>query len=420
MNSIPATGKHFVKLVAIAALCAMPFLLFSIYLVRHVQQVDTLPFDEYRDLRWAPSGHGVLFLHEPLAKGKAGSEASVEIWFQDVGNKEFRSLGTLPTGSDWTLTPHTLGAAVVFRDASDSGPPWLAQPEAPGEIHKLEVESGWEEARGFGTGLFYVRDVKEVPFEQFADVEPAPEMMSGVVVEGWPPTQSGVEVASVVPETYELKTELVIPYAHESEFPRILGLMNSPDSRFLAMVLAFGEEGRPGLWVYDRQTSRLLWTRVVTGPELYGLAWSPDSMQVAVSDDEGLVLLTSALGIEFTRYKADILEQYEVFWLRNDLLVLSNGVSLMRFSSQTGEAETMVDTRVWPVKVGPLVLEPQGRSVATLADPTDGSEILWDSLLDEQDKRTGYLLPGSLRLEAQENWTYRLGDVVRQAWRYWF
>ncbi len=420
MESSSSNWKQYFLLGAVALLCFVPFLIASQYLSSYVDQVDTLPYDDYRDLRWLSGGQGVLFLHQPLEGTEEQGSTETELWYQDAQTYQFRSQGKLPKGYHWKLSKRYTETHLVLEALKGEETTLaLVSRDQVQPLEFLEIPEPWKLVKVQGRGLFYAQRVNDLPFDQFADVEAAPEVMNGVAVSDWTPTRAGVKIGRYDEETGEVASLLAIPYEHKEERPRVLLLRESPDQRFLALVLRFGKSARPGLWIYDRETDRLLWTRVFTDTDLQGLDWSPDSVSVALSDGQGLVILESALGIEFTRYKTESLDRFEPFWAQNGSLLLVDGVTIRLFDPQAGQAELLVDSRTWEDEVGDLQVGPLGSRVVALSEAEHKSGIVWLEVSGGTESMKRSVLPGSYRAAAQEHWMYKFGEVFRYARNTW-
>lgn len=420
MSSSPPPRQRLAKLGLLAFFCALPFLLAIVFLERHVENVDTLPVDEYKDLHWAPDGHSLLLLHRNLDPG-----AESELWSGDpLASKEFNSLAKLPGDQQWRLTGQNVDEALVLG-ASKDGVERLALLEK-GAVNFLEIAPEWSLLRSQGPGLFYARVVDDVPFEQMVDVEDAPE----VCPEGSPspqasaspsvPTRSGLQIGRYKKEGAAVEAILTIPFNKPEEQPKVLLVRESPDQRFVALVTQFGAAGTAGLWVYDREASRLLWTRVVTDDTVSGVDWSPSSVALALCDAQGVVVLDNVMNIESTRYSAQGLGTVLPLFVEEDTLYLVGESSVHRLDRQAGQAQVVYDLQSKGLDATGFVVSPAATRAAFLASPKGYLELVVVKLDEAKtEEPVTASLPGSLRRQAQSTMVYQIGDALRTAWRFW-
>jgi hypothetical protein len=418
MSQSPA-GQRLLKLGLLALLCALPFLLAIILLERHVERIDTLPVDEYKDLVWAPDGRTLLLLHRPLQDGSA-----TELWSGGV-NIKFEKQADLSSKATWALPGKSVDQAILLT-ATEEGDARLAlfQDGAP---TFLEIGPEWEWVPSQGEGLFFSKLVSDVAFDQMVEVEDAPEVSPTLVPgsEASPgatpsaPTRSGLQIGRYNRQSGAPDVLLTIPFDGPQEKPRVLLARESSDQRFLALVTQFGATGTAGLWVYDSEASRLLWTRVVTQAQVAGLDWSQSSVALALCDTEGVVVLDNVLSIESTRYEAKGLGEVKPLFGERDELYLVGSASLHRLDRQAGQAEVVFDCHAKGLEPVNFSVNPSVSKVALLSSPNGFLELLVFDLGDKDAKPVTSELPGSLRYQAQQTKLYKVGDALRTALSYW-
>jgi hypothetical protein len=422
MNSSPAGRQRFLKLALLALLCALPFLAVLVYLERQVERIDTLPVDEYKSLVWAPDGSTLLFLHRPLIEG-----AETELYSRDSSGA-FSQLGKLSGDQDWRLTGQSVDDAVVLA-ASSGGVEKLATFES-GAAKPIELPSEWTLLPSEGSGLFYSKVVNDVPFDQMVDVEDAPEVESPEPASEaastaqssaspGAPTRSGLQIARYNRQTGAADVVLTIPFSNPTERPSVSLVRESPDKRFLALVTEFGEAGTAGLWVYDSEASRLLWTRVITDGEVHGMDWSPSSVALAVCDSQGIVVLDNVLSIESTRYEAQGLGTIRPLFAEESTLYLVGVSSLHKLDRQAGQAQMVFDSHSKGFDVLNFVVNPTAGRAAFFSSPKGHLQLMVYDLDSPEALPTVSELPGSLRHLAQGTMSYQIGDALRTAWRFW-
>ena len=418
MNQSPA-GQRLYKLGLLAFFCALPFLLAIVLLERHVERIDTLPVDEYKDLIWGPDGRTLLLLHRPLQEG-----AQTELWSGEASS-EFTQLGQLPVGGTWSLPGKSVDQAVVLTEQVEGDTRLsLFQDGSP---KALELAPTWEWEPSQGEGLFFSKVVNDVAFDQMVEVEDAPEVSPSQSLEATPapdaspqvPTRSGLQVARYNRQTAVPEVLLTIPFNKPEEKPEIALIRESPDKRFLALVTRFGSTGTAGLWVYDSEASRLLWTRIVTESEVTGLDWSLSSVALALCDAQGIVVLDNVLSIESTRFEAQGLGEVRPMFAEKDELYLVGRTSLHRLDRQAGQAVMVFDGHGKALDALNLVVNPSVTKVALFSSSKGYLELLVFDLEQKDAPPVVATLPGSLRLKAQDTLAYQVGDALRTAWSFW-
>lgn len=425
MKSEPAGAKQVLRLAFAAILCALPFVGAGKYLTNHVHRVDTLPFDEYHDLRWTVDGRGLLFIHRPLDQG--GGALRSELWHQSTRDLKFTQLGELPADGQWRIGTQVLPESILLERKGKDGVRELAlfsQDEGAKPV-RLEVPPNWTSVRSQGRGLFYVTQEESIPFDQFVDLESAPEVKDTVDPgpEGasqesslTPPTRKGIQIGRYKVEGGEVEPLVSIPFIRKEDRPEVLLVRESPDQRFLALVLRFGE-GAAGLWIHDTQTARLLWTRVLVSAPVQGMAWSPDSVSVVLTDSEGIVLLESALKLESVRFQSRGLESARPSWSEHgQILLLAPGV-VYRLDQQEGKSQVVFDAK--KVKAEESAIHGGSSTVAYMASPRGYDEVFLAPLDGSGEAPVRATLPGSLREVAQGTLQYQVGDFLIHAGDFW-
>lgn len=420
MTLSTASRQRLGKLGMLAFLCALPFLVSIVYLERQVERIDTLPVDEYKDLTWTPDGRSLLFLHRPLK-----DDAQTELWMGE-GSGAFESLAHLPAGPSWRLTSHFVDDAIVLG-ATDQGEETLAL-LSDGTPSFLALESDWALLPSQGEGLFFSKVVDDVPFEQMAEVEDAPEV-SAVETDAPKepstsqtpsiPFRSGVQVGRYSRELKAPELVLTIPFDSPEERPEILLARESPDRRFLALVTRFGESSSAGLWVYDSEGSRLLWTRIITDASVKGVDWSPSSVALALCDEKGVVILDNVMHIESTRYEAQALGAVTPQFSKDGILYLIGESSVHRLDRQAGQIETVLSGQSYEFAIEDLIVDGSVSKAAYFASRQGRLELEVCNLANKDEEPTVSELPGSLRRQAQGTLSYQVGDALRTAWRFW-
>ena len=421
--SSPANRQRILKLVFWAFLCALPFLVVSIYLGRQVDKIDTLPADEYRDLVWTSDDKGLLFTHKALTE-----DSPAELWVADTNESEFTSLTQLSPDKSWHLTGQSVDDAAVLAATSKANGEELFLLEGSG-LKAISVEKGWQVLPNQGAGLFFVESEQLEGEERMASMEDAPEVAPTPSAAPATPSTESTPTPSSGPSglgigRYDRQAEKVellfsIPFRRPEEEPKIWMVRESPDRRFLALVVSFGPSGRSGLWVYDSEASRLLWTRIVLETEVYGLDWSSNSESLALTDKNGLVVLGNVMGVESTRYDLAGLGEVRPLFEKDDELCLIGASSLHRLDRQEGRADVLFDARAKQLDVQDFRVSSTGSKVAFFA-ATKGYLELQVVDVDSKGAAPQELnLPGSTRGLAQGTMGYQVGDALRSAWRFW-
>ncbi len=421
--AVPGNRQRVLKLGLWALLCALPFLVTSVYLGRQVERVQTLPVDEYRDLVWGVDEKSLLFTHRALVEG-----SSTELWATDTSTSEFASLAQLSADRAWRLTGRFVDDLPVLAAISPEGVEQLFLLDG-GVPKPVAVEAAWKPLASQGKGLFFVESGDVGGEERLASMEDAPEVAPtpsstapATPEAGSNPVsteQAGMGIGRYDRKAGKVELLFSIPFHGAAEEPRIQLVRESPDQRFLALVIGFGPSGRPGLWVYDSEAARLLWTRIVSETEVYGLAWSASSESLALSDKNGLVVLGNVLGIESTRYETASLGGVEPMFLRDGTLLLLGNSSVHKLDRQKGQAETLFDARSKQIEVSDFVVAASGSRAAFFTAPKGYLELQVVDLESHDTPPKEFDLPGSARRLAQGTLGYQVGDAIRSAWRFW-
>lgn len=420
--SSPLNRQRLLRLCLWAFLCALPFLVVLVALGRQVERVQTLPEDEYRDLCWGSDDKSLFFTHRALVEG-----ASTELWVADTATLEFAEVAQLPAEQSWRLTGQ------FVEDL-----PVLASRAADGEESYHVLEGGspkplggdpWKILPSQGRGVFFVEsgdlggEERLVSMEDAPEIAPTPEEGSSEDEEGASPTPGlqgdGMGVGRYDREKGAVELLFSIPFRGKAQEPRIHLVRESPDRRFLALVVSFGPTGRPGLWVYDSQAARLLWTRIVSDAEVYGLDWSSSSESLAMSDKNGLALLGNVLGVESTRFETQGLGQVYPVYLSEDEVALVGKSSVHVLDRQRGQALTRFDARTKQVEVSDFSVSSSGSHGAYFTAPLGYLELQVVDLQAPEAAPKELDLPGSARRLAQGTVAYQVGDAIRSAWRFW-
>ena len=403
------------KLALWAILCALPFLAALVYLGRQVEAVQTLPLDEYRGLCWGPDETSLFFTHRALAEG-----AETELWTVNTGTSEFFAVAHFPSPHRRWLTGQFVGDLPVIKVLDNTNEELFQV--VGGASRPIKVGSAWRVLPSQGKGLFFV-EVEELEGEELlVSMEEAPEVGPSTDEVDSPtpyPAQTGLGVGRYQQAEDGVELLFSIPFQGSAQEPKIHMVCESPDQRFLALVVSFGPTGHPGLWVYDSEASRLLWTRIVSDPEVYGLAWSAGSESLALCDKNGLAVLGNVLGVESTRYEIESLGPVRPAFVSDQELVLIGDSSVHKLDRQKGQAETLFDARTQPAQVQALAVSPSGSRAAYFIAPNGYLELQLVEL-DSAEKTPQVLeLPGSVRRLAEGTLGYQVGEAIRSAWRYW-
>lgn len=427
MSSPKAPGTRNNLRYALAALvCALPFVVAAGFLQNYARRVDTLPLDLYAGLRWVPETTDLYYLHRSLQQSPP---AETEVWRVTSNGTAFSQVGTLSADYTWdTLPMGSKGWVMVEgKDSKEAGVRMLCDLE--GKVKALTPDAEWKPVPSKGDGIFYYKIEEALPFDQFVDVEEAPDMKPQLdgpsgqptpeasATPGQPavPTHKGVSVGEYSVEDGKMKPLLSIPYNNDSERPSIELMRRSPDGRFLAMVVKFGADASAGLWVHDNQSQRLLWTRVIVKGAATGLDWSPDSVKVAVTDQEGLVVLEQALGIESTRVDMSSTAGLQPAWGSGGRLYLYNHHAVHSVDIQGNVAEPILEKsdaddlrlNVAAARAAFSVTSKGFRELA-IADLKSGQPV------------TESTYPGAAKQEAQSTLAYKVGSAIRFALTRWF
>ncbi len=418
--SSPLNRQRLLKLSLWAFFCALPFLLVLVYLGRQVEKVQTLPADEYRFLCWGPDEKSLLFTHRALKEG-----AATELLVADTATLEFAELAQLSSAETWRLTGQFVDDLPVLASERDGGEmTYLLEGGTPKPI----PSEHWKILSSQGKGLFFVESGDVGGEERLVSMEDAPEISSTPEASATPeddPTEApslqgdGMGVGRYDREQGKVELLFSIPFRGKSQEPHIHMVCESPDQRFLALVVGFGPAGRPGLWVYDSQATRLLWTRIVSDSELYGLAWSENSESLALTDKNGLVVLGNVLGVESTRFETQSLGEVRPSFVTDGELALIGKSSVHRLDRQQGQAQTQFDARTKQLEVLDFTVSPSGSEAAYFTAPKGYLELQVVDLEDHDAAPKELDLPGSARRLAQGTLAYQVGEAIRSAWRFW-
>ena len=421
--SSPANRQRILKLVFWAFLCALPFLVVSIYLGRQVERIDTLPADEYRDLVWTTDDKGLLFTHKSLKEG-----SPTELWVADTNESEMTSLTQLASDKSWHLTGQSVGDAAVLAATSKANGEEFFLLEGT-VLKAVSVEKGWQVLPSQGAGLFFLESEEIDGEERMVSMEDAPEVAPTPSVAAATPSTdispaevsgpSGLGIGRYDRVAQKVELLFSIPFHGPAEEPKIWLVRESPDQRFLALVVSFGPSGRSGLWVYDSEASRLLWTRIVLESEVYGLDWSSSSESLALTDKNGLVVLGNVMGVESTRYDLASLGEVRPLFEKNDELCLVGSSSLHQLNRQEGRADVLFDARAKQLDAQDFRVSSTGSKVAFFAAPKGFLELQVVDVESKGGAPQEMGLPGSTRGIAQGTVGYQVGDALRSAWRFW-
>lgn len=413
--------RRILAYIFVAIVCALPFVIGSTYLYGYAEEVDTFPMEEYEGLRWAPGSGKLAFLHRPL---NTDPPMPTEVWQVASDGTSFRQIAALPVGTKWTLTRQETESWMLLNDTKETADTSMLLVREGDEPKSLELEKGWSRLPSQGRGLFFQTIEENIPFDQFVDVEEMVEPDGEYQDEGEGehtftlPTRSGLKIAEYDPDSDSLRTFLSIPYNSPEEQPVVRMVRCSPDERFLALVIEFRKSGSPGLWVYDSENSRLLWTRVVLDGRIKGIDWSSDSVRIAVTDQSGVSILEQALGIRSVRLDVVSSEDLRPKWGAGSNLYLLSEHSVYKVDQDEGLARPLFDVGSEFDAAADLVLDPIHEVVAFSASPKGYRELFVRDLRKNKDlARVSY--PGSLKEKAQGTVTYQLGDAIRYAWKKW-
>lgn len=369
-----------------------------------------------------PGGSSLAFLHRPL---RQESPAETELWRVTGVGKNFEEVGSLAADTDWSISRLRLDERLLLEGAKN-GESALYLAGADGSAQPIKVDQPWVRLPSQGNGLFFEMVEEALPFDQFVDVEAAPEMKPELDPlqqerpfnegEDQPggPTHLGLKIAAYDAQSEDLQDLLTIPYNRPSERPEIQLVRRSPDKRFLALVVKFGKDGSPGLWVHDSQTDRLLWTRLVVEGDIIGLDWSSDSVQVALTDSKGIAVLEKALGIESSRLELSSAERLVPRWGAGRKLYLVSDLAIYLLNKDRSKATPVFESHVQGNGFSDLTFDPLGGRVAFTVSTRGYPELVVKDLSTGQElARSAY--PGSLKQKAQKTLPYQLGDAIRFA-----
>lgn len=422
------TPYRLVRLGLVAVLCALPFLLGSFFLYQHVERVDNLPLDRYGGLRWMPDKSNLAFLHQPL---RQSPPAETELWRTGTGFTAtgFQKVGMLEADRDWTLTKRHSGEWMLLYGRKSEDDSVMALADGTGKVKTLKLDREWKLLPGQGDGLYFQTTVDDLPFDQFVDVEDAPDLIQEPEEpeDPWaepedqddstaPPTRMGVKIGALDPEKQEIETVLSIPYDRPQEKPEVQLIRRSPDERFLALVVRFGKTGSSGLWIFDSQSQRLLWTRLVIAEGAAGLDWSSDSVKVAVTDKQGLSILENALGFETTQLSLSASETLKPSWGAGVSLYLFNRHLVYLVGEDREQAQPLLDSQDFG-SIDLTLDAVSGRAAYTM-DPKGYRELVVRDLISGQNS-VRVALPGSIKEKAQGTIAYQVGNAIRFAWKRW-
>ena len=409
-----------IRYLLVAVVCALPFIFGSLYLYRLVERVDTLPLDLYADLRWAPEGKDLVFLHRPL---RQDPPAETEIWRATGG--EFRQIGTLPSEFDWRLSKrHAANWMLLQAKRDGQGSRWAL---ADGEktVKFLDVEEPWTLIDSQGDGLFFQAFDDDEVLEGAVEVEDAPEIAATATPEVpsdvepvQAPVQLGLNISEYQPETQVLRPLFSIPFSQTKDQPIVHLVRRSPDKRFLALVVQFGESAKPGLWLFDSESRRLLWTRISVSDRVQGLDWSSESLMVALTDAKGVTILPNALGVESIQLEISTAGDLRPKWGPGTKLYLINEHIVYLVDEDRSQAEPLFDTHAQYEGFSDLVLDASSAKIAYSASPKGYRELIIRDL-QSGESLTEETLPGSLKQKAQSTVAYQLGSAIRFAWNRW-
>lgn len=427
MSSAPRPPRRIGKLLLVAFITALPFFGGAYYLQEQARLIDTLPLDKYWGLRWMPEEKGLCFLHRPL---RQDPPPSTELYSYSGSGDQFPKLEELPSEYGWTLTKGHSDTWLLLEARKSEAEPRMAYSNGK-DLKYGKMEPGWTHLPSVGNGVFIQTEEDDLPFDQFVDVEAAPDIKPELdelprdqeeLIEeeapAKPPTHLGLKISRYDVDKETLDPVLVVPYNRAEEKPIIQMVSPSPDKRFLALVVQFGQSGSPGLWVYDSKNARLLWTRALVEGKCQGLDWSSDSVRVAVSDDKGLIILEAALGIESTRLELSSTSGLKPRWGAGYKLYLVSDQAVYQVEMDRGKAVPLFNLSSQKGDPRELVLDPLGGRVAFTVSPEGYPElVMWD--LKTKRATNQVALPGSQKLKAQGTVVYQLGSAIRYAWLLW-
>ena len=432
--SARASRYNYFRLALVAVLCALPFLLGAIFLYHHVQRVDNLPLDRYGELRWLPGDKDLAFLHQPL---RQTPPAETELWRVTGTGTSFDQVGALSAERDWELTKQQTGTWILLFGRKSDQDVVMALADGTGKVKMLDIDKQWKLLPSQGNGLFFAADDDQLQFDQFVDVEDAPDLEQQEdptdeppLYQEYPeeerfeeeptspPTRLGLRLGLLDAESGKIETDFSIPYDQPEQRPEVQLVRQSPDKRFIALIVRFGDTGAPGLWVYDSQTGRLLWTRMRVTEKAYGLDWSSDSVKIAFTDKEGLNILENALGFESTKLAMSASEMLLPSWGAGANLYLHNSHVVYSVGKDREQAQPLFDSRGKGEGFSDLALDAMGGRAAYTAAPRGYRELVVRELRSGQNLAK-VALPGSIKEKAQGTIMYQIGNAIRFSWRRW-
>lgn len=400
------------RLGLLALLCAIPFLAAAAFLKVRADRIDTLPLDEYKDLFWDRSGRDLFLTHRPLLE-----DAATELWLVKDG-MSFQKLLELPLDRSWRLTGQFLGGLPVLAGINEGGEE-LSLVEGS-ELKPVAITAPWTLLHSIGQGIFCMKEAENVPYDGAASIEDAPEVSYQPGSEDKTrASRRGLVIGRYDLSQKQLVEILTIPYVDASDKPSIQLVEPSPDERFLAIAASFGRSKEVGVWVFDRETNRLLWTRIVIEGKIYGLGWSESSVSLAACDERGVVLLGNVLGVESTRYEAQGLGVTKPLFGADDKLYLVASSSLYRVKRQDSKAQIVFDSHSKGMDALNFTANPSATEVAFLSTVSTHFKLFVCDLNGENMPIRELDLPGSLRSLSQQTLSYQVGNAIRVAWTFW-
>lgn len=421
----PANSSNNIRYAVAAFLCALPFLLGGFYLQDFARRVDTLPLDLYSGLRWVPGTPDLFYLHRPLEQNPP---AKTEIWLVTSHGTSFNQVGTLSADYEWSTVPVGSDNWQLLEGEDSEGKTTRALTNLNGEVRPLKVEPEWKPLRSKGDGIFYFRWDDALPYEEFVEVEevpstspepasfePEPDALA-TPTDGAPriPTHKGITVGEYRLDQSKVEPILSIPYSTDAEKPTVELVRRSPDGRFLAMAVKFGPNSASGLWVFDQDNHRLLWTRILIQGEATGMAWSRDSVKVAITDSGGLVVLEQVLGVESNRVEMTGSVTLQPVWDKDGSLYVFN-----EHSVYSVDLEGDVAVPVFNIQGGDDLHLNVAESRVAYSTTAQGFRELVIAELKGGETLSQLPYPGAAKQEAQSTILYKIGNSLRYALNRW-
>lgn len=387
---------------------------------------DRLPFLLYQQPVWSANENRIAYLRIPSRLERDGHLVPLrrEIWWTSRVGGQGARLDSLPA----TAAPRILGFVgqdqwLVFQPGESGSSP--SNSPAGGSLTFSTIHLTDRELRRVrfkragisfiglrGDHLYFERDLsagerQPIP-EGDSEAEPA-AVQPGLEILSWTPPDTGFTHVVTIPGS-------------AGERLSVANVEPSPDDRFLAIALRAGEDGPLGLWVYDSQTSRLMWTSIRADAKTMRIAWSPDSVGLLASSRgrQGgeLFVLDNVMQTRHERLSSGSENvPLQPFWPSGQQgFILQSPDAVYRVDPRRLQTQRILDRAKLGLNPGGLTVSPQGNWAVFYSRGPDQDDLYVVSLLTLAPHS---LLPPGRRRRARSSLLYQIAEGTHYALSRW-